>query len=122
LASKTFLFVGRKLPVLYPHTHKHFVIGSNGTHYVQPKNSKEILGVNSHMKNGLKKIQRKENMWQNISSDLLNIWSKKEAQNWHILIIFANLKGFKLKDIFCDTFHNVCGTQFEKHFPRVYLL
>lgn len=90
MASKTFLFVGRKLPVLNPHTHKHFVIGSNGTHYVQPKNSKEILGVNSHMKNGLKKIQRKEN----ISSDLLNItknWSKRIPK----LAYFDNFRKFK---------------------------
>jgi hypothetical protein len=90
LASKTCLFVGRKLPVLNPHTHKHFVIGSNGTHYVQPKNSKEILGVNSHMKNGLKKIQRKEN----ISSDLLNItknWSKRIPK----LAYFDNFRKFK---------------------------
>ena len=102
MASKTFLFVGRKLPVLNPHTHKHFVIGSNGTHYVQPKNSKEILGVNSHMKNGLKKIQRKENMWQNISSDLLNItknWSKRSPKLAYF-DYFRKFKGFKVEGHF----------------------
>jgi hypothetical protein len=80
LASKTFLFVLVENYQCLTLTHKHFVIGSNGKQYVQPKNSKEILGVNSHMKNGLKKVLKKENMWQNISSDVLNItknWSKR---------------------------------------------